>query len=170
MKKLSLWLCCAALLLSACGTARTPRSSRAGANATLTSTPAPTGTSAPAPAATPAPSDTPAPAPTATPGVGADVTIDIDTICRKGPGESYFKVFSYFGKDTLILQGRNETGDWALVKDSFDADVVCWVPVTALAPVDWLDTVPVAEYAALPPAPTSISAPKSVCGTATWPR
>jgi len=123
----------------------------------------------PAPAATAAPSDTPAPAPTATLGAGSEVTIAIDTTCRKGPGESYYKVFSYFGKDTVLVQGRNQAGDWALVQDAFAADVTCWVPVAALAPVDWLDALQVADYPALPPAPASISAPRSVCGTATLP-
>jgi hypothetical protein len=63
------------------------------------------------------------------------------------------------------MQGRNETGDWAMIQDSFNTDLLCWIPVAALAPVDWLDGVQVAEYPALPSAPTSITAPRSVCGT-----
>jgi len=170
MKKTFILMCVMALFLSACALGRTPRSTRtpggaaAALPATTTETP-----EAVLPASTSTPTSAPVSTPTATQGIGSLVGLVQDTTCRKGPGQSYFKVFSYFGKDTVELEGRNEGADWVLIQDAFNADVVCWVPTAALMPMDWLDGVAVAEYAALPAAPTSISAPKSLCGTATGP-
>jgi hypothetical protein len=167
MKKTSLLFCCAAILLTACAT--TPAGS--GRRNRQPSAPPPTATLTPPPL----PSDTPMPTapptltPTATFGVGSPLTLIHDAVCRKGPGASYYEVIPFFEKDTPNLQGRNETGDWVMVKDAFGTAPACWIPAAALAPVGGLDGVQVAEYPALPAVPTSITAPKSVCGAATWP-
>ncbi|MGC1377668.1 MAG: hypothetical protein WA821_15645 [Anaerolineales bacterium] len=168
MKKTFLLFCCAAILLAACATTpagsarRNRQPSALPPTATLTPLPVPSDTVLP-------PTALPTLTPTATFGVGSSLTLARDAVCRKGPGESYYEVMPFFEKDTPNLQGRNETGDWVMVKDAFGIAPACWIPAAALAPVAGLDGVPVAEYPALPAAPTSITAPKNVCGITSWP-
>jgi hypothetical protein len=171
MKKMFLLFCCAVILLAACATNPTSSGGSGRRNrqpsappptATLTPPPVPSGTVLP-------PTAPPTLTPTATFGVGSPLTLAHDAVCRKGPGESYYEVIPFFEKDTPELQGRNETGDWVMVKDAFGTAPACWIPTAALAPVAGLDGVQVAEYPALPAVPTSITAPKSVCGITSWP-
>ena len=166
MKKNVLLLCCIMLLLTACATPRTrsgnaTRTSRASATPlTLTDTPQPAASD------TPVPTDLPTLEPTVSSEIGSLTTLAHDAVCRKGPGESYYEVVPYFEKSTVFLQGRNESSDWVLVKDEYVDDPLCWIPALALASLDGLDALQVADYPALPAVPTSISAPASVCGVA----
>jgi hypothetical protein len=167
MKKRLFLLVCTALLLSACAANRTPRtgnSTRQGQ--TSPEAPKATTTHWPSPSETPLPTLSPTLTPIPTFGVGSTVTLVSDAICRRGPGESYYKVLPYFTKDTFEAAGRDENADWVLVRDPFNSnDPQCWVPAAALAPVDrGLTGLQLADYPSLPTAPKAISAPRRVCG------
>ena len=166
MKKIFALFCCTILWLTACSPTRgsfndaTRRSQPSEAPPKASATPRPT------PSDTPAPSETPSLTPTATFGIGSLVTLADDAVCRMGPGESYYEVLPYFEADTVDMRGRNEKGDWVMVQDSYTRDPECWIPTSALEPVNGLDGVQVADYPALPSAPTSMTAPNKVCGVA----
>lgn len=173
MKKRFLLLCCLTLLLAACSTPsnRTRQNGSARRTQAASAAPAASITPWPSPSETPLPTEPPTLTPIASPlgtatfGVGSSVMLAQDAICRRGPGLTYYEVLPYFAKDVLEVAGRNENGDWLMVRDSFNAnDPVCWIPAAVLATVDSLEAVPLADYPSLPAVPTFISAPRSVCG------
>lgn len=166
MKRLFL-LCCLTLLLTACATPsnRTRQNGSARRTQAATAASAVTITPRPSPSGTPLPTEPPTLTPIATFGVGSSVTLAQDAICRRGPGQTYYEVLPYFAEDVLEVAGRNENGDWLMVRDPFNAnDPSCWVPAATLAAVDNLEAVQLVDYPSLPAVPTSISAPRSVCG------
>jgi hypothetical protein len=161
MKKSIILFLLAVILVSGCSanTTRTPRS--AATKTPTTQAPAATKALTPIPTSTKEP--TLAPTATAAP---AMAKLAGDTICRLGPNENYYKLYSYFKGDTFILDGRNEDSTWVLVKEnqSDDLSLSCWVPASALENPGGLAGLSVAEYELLPPGPSSITAPNGVCG------
>lgn len=165
MKKLCLVLCITALLAACSTPSNRTRQNGATRRTQAVAAPAATITPWPSPSETPLPTEPPTLTPTATFGIGSAVTLVNDAICRRGPGESYYEVLPYFTKDTFEVVGRDENVEWVLVRDPFNSnDPQCWIPAAALAPVDGLAGLQVADYPSLPTPPTSISAPKRVCG------
>lgn len=165
MKKILFLFFCLMILLTACraSSTRTGNATRR-SNPRVTQTPNVTETPRPTPSDTPAPTDTPTISPTPTTGLGSRVDLATDAICRMGPGESYYEVIPYFEKGTVTLHGRNELGDWVMVQDIYVDDPLCWIPITALASFDGLETLQIVDYPALPAVPTVITAPRAVCG------
>jgi len=169
MKKIFALFCCAMLWLTACSPNSGALNDPTRRNQPSAPPPAASATPQSTPSDTPAPSETPSLTPTATFGVGSQVTLIHDAICRMGPGESYYEVLPYFEADDVEIRGRNEKADWVMVQDSYTRDPECWIPTSALEPVNGLETVQVADYPALPLAPTSLIAPNKVCGVASRP-
>ena len=165
MKKSIFLLLVSILMLSACS-ANPTRTARSTHPETPTAQP-PASTSTPKPAASPTDTEEPTEEPTITPTAApATAKLAEDAICRLGPSENYYKLYSYFKGDAFILNGRNEDSTWVLVKEnqSDDLSLSCWVPASALENPGGLAGLSVAKYELLPPAPSAITAPNGVCG------
>lgn len=162
MKKSITLFLLAVILVSGCSGSATRRARSAATEMPPTQPPASTRTPTPVPTST----EEQTIMPTATETLST-ATLAQDTICRLGPNENYYKLYTYFKGDSFILNGRNEASTWVLVKEnqSDDLSLSCWVPVSSIESPGELARLNVAEYEALPLGPSSITAPNGVCGT-----
>lgn len=121
---------------------------QATATTTPTSTPTSTETSIPSPTATY----------TATP--PPDISVQAPTECYGGPGETYDVVMTFDAGDQAEIFGRDETGDYWIIKDS-DGEGGCWIKSQTVTTNGELGYIP---YVVPPPTPTPAipAAPENV--------
>lgn len=143
-------ICCAALILTACGqtqaqpTETLPPPSDTSPPAVDTLTPSvtasptdeatPTQTSSPSPSPTitetPTPAQSPTPTPTETP--EAAIATALGSInCRYGPDKQYLYAWGLSEGDTADVKGINATKDWLWVTP-YDTVWNCWITASAV--------------------------------------
>ncbi len=97
----------------------------------------------PLPSLTPSPTFTSSPTPTATIIGIASATLIKNANCRKGPGQSYDVVTSFFAGQVLEIVGRNPdpTNTWWQVKIP-GTNSKCWISLTTAQATGNFDAVP----------------------------